>query len=162
MLCRQGREPERALVVTICLGDKPGDSNIGPLVIEHSWFYDAGGGHGDVFQVWRDVKSSVTVRHNSLHCGPTTSCLITTATVGATISFDGNWVYGGNVAQGFRCRWESGDVGPPASYVTNNLMDREARNWTDGYDDCFMCNNRFMDDLSHMPFPLNQEGTTCP
>jgi len=128
---------------------KIGDLGAGPLLIEHSWFYDANGGHGDTFQVWGDLDSSVTIRHNALQCSPTTSCLISTSTVGATITFDENWIYGNDVAQAIRCRWESGDVGPPAIYVTNNLFDRGYRGLHDGHiDDCEWTGNLFMDTLT--------------
>ena len=126
---------------------------MGPLLIEHSYFYDSTGSHGDTVQVygWGGTGSAATYRYNSLECGATTSCLITTETVGGVITFDRNWVYPNNSPIVFRCGWDSGDVGPPAIYITDNLFNPAgARTLTDS-SDCVFTGNRWMDTLGLIP-----------
>jgi hypothetical protein len=119
------------------------------LIIEHSYYHDATGGHGDAFQVYGDTDSAVTVRYSSIECGATTSCLITTSTVGGVITFENNWIHGNGAPYPFYCGWDSGDVGPTAIYVTDNLFDR---NYGSALaleiDDCVWTGNLWMDDFT--------------
>ena len=128
---------------------KVGGLDQGPLIIEHSYYHDAVGGHGDAFQVWPDMDSAVTVRNSSIECGSTTSCLITTGVVGGVITFENNWIYTNNTGYAFYCGWDLGDVGPPAVYVGNNLFDRNYRfALAKDIDDCVWTGNLWMDDFT--------------
>jgi hypothetical protein len=137
----------------------------GPVLVEHSWLYNAGGGHGDNFQSLNSPKDPIVVRFNSIEGGGTSVYL---ATHVHTMTIENNWIDWGddtNCGSPVYCNTTPSGGGPGTISINSNLWDRVYQTYVGGgY--CFASGgrcaydneNRFLDDFSLLP---NCGGSTC-
>ncbi len=117
----------------------------GPTVIEHSYFHDVGGGHGDTVQSF-ESGSNITFRYNTL-VGGNTSVFIIHGPIGALYTIENNWLDGGGYT--VYC----GGFGSSVR-VHDNLFSRKYQ-YGPAYDDgpCDWQGNLYDGDFSVVPHP---------
>ena len=118
----------------------------GPIVVEHSYIWDVGGGHGDGVQSFE--AHDVTFRYNTI-IGGNTSAFIVHSNEGTTnYTITNNWIDGGGGYYVLRCG-ENGDE----LQVKDNLFGRNFLSAVGYGGPCDWSGNLYWDDFSVVPAP---------
>ena len=121
-----------------------GAGNLGPVLVEDSYWHDVGGGHGDTIQIWPGTSSDVTFRRNHLEGGNTSIVIDWDINAPARLLFEENWLHGGGAGYVIYCS----NSGGGARIYRNNLFDRNYVYGPVTDSGCTWSDNLYMDNFA--------------